>query len=580
MLREQRSSSQILFNLLPEQTVDMNGRIWKVKEWKDPLPLKVDDQTVRRHLRNALSPWEVHGRDRGASRQLWEQHSLEVVELNRERGVSVESWPQVWVCQSCRRIGSDFKRTCECGAKRWSQLHFVGFHSCGAVFEPYIPRCKAHGQVAVNAPRTAQAKDLRFACPVPGCGQVMLEGLGAGRPCRHCNKGGSAYTVHRAAAVYTSHGFTMVNPPRPDQLLEIQGAGGSARCLDWVLEGMPGKGPGDGLPSETSFIETLVAQGISRFAAEAAARAAGQAGQTFASTGSTDLELPESSRQVARDEAQDLAIAVHNGRVGTHSLAASARTPDLRRRYDTFYPAALQRAGLKEVDLVDRFPVLRGVFGYSRNAGKHTEPDLVMFRGRKGAFRVYADSSETEALLLRFDPLAVVDWLRARGHDLGPASDEREARLSILAACAPPGRGDELTTETPGSALLTLVHSYTHRLIRSTAVLAGIDRDALAEYLLPRHLTAFVYAGSRGDFVLGGLQALFENDLDKLFDQQVEGESRCPLDPGCSHGSGACFACLHLGEPSCNYFNRFLDRGTLTGRHGYLANVSRATAVT
>jgi len=30
MLREQRSPSQILFNLLPGQTVDLAGRIWRV----------------------------------------------------------------------------------------------------------------------------------------------------------------------------------------------------------------------------------------------------------------------------------------------------------------------------------------------------------------------------------------------------------------------------------------------------------------------------------------------------------------------------------------------------------------------
>ncbi len=42
------------------------------------------------------------------------------------------------------------------------------------------------------------------------------------------------------------------------------------------------------------------------------------------------------------------------------------------------------------------------------------------------------------------------------------------------------------------------------------------------------------------------------------------------MDPGCTKTGGACVACLHLGEPSCRYFNRFLDRQTLTGAAGYL----------
>ncbi len=29
-------------------------------------------------------------------------------------------------------------------------------------------------------------------------------------------------------------------------------------------------------------------------------------------------------------------------------------------------------------------------------------------------------------------------------------------------------------------------------------------------------------------------------------------------------------ACLHLGEPSCRWFNRFLHRSELFGEHGFL----------
>ena len=122
-----------------------------------------------------------------------------------------------------------------------------------------------------------------------------------------------------------------------------------------------------------------------------------------------------------------------------------------------------------------------------------------------------------------------------------------------------------------GGDLLTLLHSYAHRTIRRLAAFAGIERDGLAEYLLPHHLAFVVYAASRGDFVLGGLQAVFETSLHRFLDDFVDGESRCALDPGCRSGGGACMACLHLGEPSCRWFNRFLDRSHLFGEHGFLA---------
>jgi hypothetical protein len=106
--------------------------------------------------------------------------------------------------------------------------------------------------------------------------------------------------------------------------------------------------------------------------------------------------------------------------------------------------------------------------------------------------------------------------------------------------------------------------------IRTLAAFAGIERDALAEYLVPNHLSAIVYAAARGDFVLGGLQAVFETALDRFLDAFITGEVRCPLDPGCRSGGGACVACLHLGEPSCRWYNRFLNRATLFYAGGYL----------
>lgn len=568
MLREERSSSQILFNLLPEQTADMGGRIWKVSGWRDPLRLAVDDGAVRRRLLSALAPWSVAQprRDNFAADQILGRHSLEVVELNKDRGVAVDPWPQVWVCQACRRIDQDSSRTCVCGQRRWSQLHFVGFHECGYVTEPWIPRCPEHNQIRINAPRTAQAKDLRFSCPI--CNRETLRGLGAGRPCRGCNRPGMSYTVHRAASVYTSHSFTMVNPARPDQLRELQALGGSARCLDWLLDGMSGDRPDAAPQSFETLVETLILQGLPRIAAEAAARAASSAGHEF-SDSSGAVELPGQILDEAREEALDLTIGVYNGRRSASLLHNQVAGDELRQRYETRYPTALAAAGLQELDLVDRFPVLRGVFGYSRDA---SSPDsrLNMFRGRNGAFRVYADSNETEAFLLRLNPVRVAKWLETRGLIVGASENERTARLQILQQTRFPGRGDDVPTETAGSAVLTLLHSYVHRLIRTTAVYAGIDRDSLSEYLVPGHLAAFVYAGSRGDFVLGGLQAVFEGDLDDLLNHHVSSDSRCPLDPGCSRSVGACPACLHLGEPSCSYYNRFLDRRTLFGPSGFL----------
>jgi hypothetical protein len=70
--------------------------------------------------------------------------------------------------------------------------------------------------------------------------------------------------------------------------------------------------------------------------------------------------------------------------------------------------------------------------------------------------------------------------------------------------------------------------------------------------------------------VLGGLQTVFETELDRLLHPFVHEDHRCPLDPGCIKSGGACMACVHLGEPSCRYYNRFLGRSVLSGDRGYL----------
>ena len=214
------------------------------------------------------------------------------------------------------------------------------------------------------------------------------------------------------------------------------------------------------------------------------------------------------------------------------------------------------------------------MYGYTRGGGETGASRLVPFRHPRGGYRLHGDLSETESLFFRLDPLQVAHWLTGRGHTLpgltAEDQDPRRARLAILESAQIPLAGDELPVPTIGSDLLMLVHSYAHRLIRRTAVYAGIDRDALAEYLVPLHLGFFIYAGARGDFVLGGLQAVFETELNTLITAVVDGEHRCPLDPGCSRGAGACLACLHVGEPSCRYFNTYLDRKVLFGETGYL----------
>jgi hypothetical protein len=325
----------------------------------------------------------------------------------------------------------------------------------------------------------------------------------------------------------------------------------------------------EGVPNnKESLRRQLEAQG---FPAEIVAKMVEVAASSGGVADADELELPPGQREDAEAQAMTIALATLESRARINDLIAGTDpSSELGALYRVKYAHALKTGGLSDIDLIEKFPVLTGHFGYTRGAHEPGKSRLVPYKGRHDqGYKVYADIAETEALFIRLDPMRVAAWLESEGHILPTWSDDRTARASILASVKIPA---SLENEAPtaGGALLTLIHSYAHRFLRISAVYAGIDRNALSELLVPLHLGFFIYAAARGDFVLGGLQAVFESELHHLLDAVVFDEHRCALDPGCTDAGAACMACLHIGEPSCRYFNRHLDRTTLFGANGFL----------
>ena len=63
-MKEFRSASQILFGHLPEQTVDADGGIWKVKRWVDPRVVSaIDTGALREELIRAAYAWKETEKD-------------------------------------------------------------------------------------------------------------------------------------------------------------------------------------------------------------------------------------------------------------------------------------------------------------------------------------------------------------------------------------------------------------------------------------------------------------------------------------------------------------------------------------
>jgi hypothetical protein len=569
-VRAERGASQILFGMLPTQTVDLEGSVWRVTHWADPVSLPVDQAAARTALLEAIGPWAINGRDGGLEAEIRGRAPIDIVEVNPERGVVVDQFPRQWRCRACGRLTTENVQRCRCGSVAIAQMQHVAYHACGALREPQLPRCHTHNAVAVRLPGTAAAREMYFFCP-----ECQLP-LSRGFPFQPCACGaheGMTRNVHRAGTVFSPHFAVMVNPPDPAAAARLRASGGGARALEWVLGGLGQIRPGQGEQTVEGLVETLVQSGLTLETARELAEQAHDRGEV--ARGDVQVvDLPPAIRERAQEEALSLTAALEQGRVRIDDMVENT-TPPLRTLYETAYRNSATHARLSNVELLTNFPVATLAFGLTRGGSDPTDTTLVPFRER-GGLRAYGMLTRTEALLFQFDPVTVLNWLGERGFDLGSTEDPREARLAILRAIEIP-RPTEDHAQAVGGDLLTLLHSSGHRLIRTLAVIAGVERDGLAEYLLPHHLSIVVYASARGQFVLGALQAMFETSLNRLLDEFVQGEARCPLDPGCRAGGGACMACLHLGEPSCRWFNRFLDREALFGAEGFLAASREST---
>lgn len=560
-MKERRSASQVLFGFLPEQTVDLRGGVWRVVRWRQPiLQRSVDTGTLIRELKRQASPWRDSGRDGQFVSDLERGYPVRVYSLDRDAGVQVEPFPRIWHCKRCRRLTNDPGARCECGSSSApGQLPFVGYCAeCGSLRQPYIRKCPEHGQHRVNWPGTATAREILFDCPI--CSRRLQEGLGM--PACECGQGRITFSVHRAASVYTPRNVVIVNPPSPERIREIAEAGGPPRALAWVVDGMRARRVGDSPTPRESIRRQLAASGLSAEQIEQMLKVLDSSTRDAEQTGDIELANPEEAER----QAVSIALATSESRITIADLkdGTSADSP-LDQLYSISYPRALERAGIDTIELVDRFPVMTGMFGYTRGNPAPGASRLVAFR-ETGGYAVYADLAETEALFVRLNPYRVAEWLRRHQIHVARSNSATETRVSILKAAT------SLSEEgfTANRLLFELIHSYCHRLIRLTAVFGGIERNALSELVTPLHLGFFIYAAAKGDFVLGGLQALFETELDGLLRTFFDDDHRCPLDPGCQHGGGACMACLHLGEPSCRHYNSLLSRGRLAGEHGYL----------
>jgi hypothetical protein len=361
------------------------------------------------------------------------------------------------------------------------------------------------------------------------------------------------------------------------KFLEIPGHAG--RRLDEIRAVRNNREP-DGGVSGVDLAQLLRRQAAGEISAEQLVRELAAARQRPPDGGDNDGAVgvsEELSRvsglplQVWEDAAQELLESILPGEI---AQPRSLHREPPAQQADTL----LDGMGISDVELLSDFPIVLASYGFSRTEPAPRRPgqnevlcNLNPFpqdREHGGRWPIFVDETTADALMIRVNSRRVVDWLLANGANVAlpnaenPDAASRAYFVNLLG-------GRQLRETLPGTdrearMVFGLLHTLSHTLVKEAALLCGLDRISIAEYMLPRALAFAIYCSHRSGQSIGALTALFEQSINEWFGA-ARSRRRCVYDPVCRVDGGSCHACTHLSETSCRFFNMNLSRAYLFG---------------
>lgn len=248
----------------------------------------------------------------------------------------------------------------------------------------------------------------------------------------------------------------------------------------------------------------------------------------------------------------------------------------------TLTRSLLDKLGLEDMGLIREFDLCRFSFGYSRmestpvlrdKRGMDMPVRLNLFPPVKldsTKYPVYVVQQGNEALYVRLNGEVVLRWLKSLNcPDMFTLHDGEKIGAGIL-GCAHTQRMspflDKLQEGEKPSVyfyLYTLLHSYSHLLMRHVSEYSGLDLGSLGEYIFPADLAFVVYRnGTTMD--LGNLSAMWRNSGTAMLATMLGPKAtQCGTGSLCTHRGGACPDCVMMPETSCIASNKLLSRSVL-----------------
>ncbi len=246
----------------------------------------------------------------------------------------------------------------------------------------------------------------------------------------------------------------------------------------------------------------------------------------------------------------------------------------------------LDRLGLADMGLIREFDLCRFSFGYSRmestpvlrdKRGMDMPVRLNLFppvrQNDSMKYPVYVVQQGNEAIYVRLNEEVVMRWLQHLGcPDMFTLNDGERPGAGILGVAQPMGPFlDSLPeSETPPVYfyVYSLLHSYSHLLMKHVSEYSGLDPGSLGEYIFPADLAFVVYrSGTTMD--LGNLSAMWRNAGTSMLAAMLGTKAtQCGTGSLCTQRGGACPDCVMMPETSCIAGNKLLSRSTLRGVGG------------
>lgn len=590
-----RGKQQVLLHYLPGRSFDVEraSAIARVVSISGAPRTDLSSDMVLSRVKEEVSAWQEQFRPGLRDDVLTPTETV----LVDPQHVEAELFPRVFWCQNrtCgaihdftgqERLPNSVCRTCRSG--RLIQLRWVRVHRCGDL-QPLLPRpCARCGRTdgfSLSLRGSERVSNFRWVCGSCGTAAQLFGGQ-----CRACvwpdpTLRDTDIEVHRAGRTFYAHSTTLLNIP--DQELDrfLQTPGWQTVVAAKFL----------GLPEaqELSLASNSTSSGGAAappadLTSEDLDELLSLRGQVSAEQIMAELMRRRTERQSDRDTNRRIPLASRLEEVsgvgdevwlaaGSELLDAvlptqNSQIKEIRGDASTSDGAtALASMGIERSMLVPDFPILTATYGFSRIDFTPTRARLNAFpadRRHGGKTPIYVDQVGADAVVLALDPRRVLRWLEANGQTVSlPATSDHEIaeKAYFVRLLTGINMRETIPSGEPLARLVFgLVHTLSHLAVRQAALLCGLDRTSLSEYVLPRALSVALYCNHRFGATIGALTALFDDSLPDWLGL-VRGESRCVYDPVCADRGANCHACAHLPETSCRFFNLNLSRSFLFG---------------